>query len=67
MAAYKAIYKCKQCNEKILDEDVVFNNIEKAIKKIAGTVMTHTCENNSGSRKIGVLEHIGFWEKKLQS
>lgn len=64
MAHLKAIYKCKQCNEKILDEEVAFPNIEKAMKKIALGRMTHTCENNTGSRRIGILEHVGFWEKK---
>ena len=64
MAKLKAVYKCKQCGEKILDEEVTFPNIEKAMKKIASGKTTHTCENNTGSRMIGILEHVGFWEKK---
>jgi hypothetical protein len=63
MAIYKAIYKCKLCKEIILDEDAVFHDVTKAIKKITPLNMTHKCENKTGSRKIGVLEHIGFWEK----
>jgi hypothetical protein len=64
MGILKAIYKCRQCGEKILDEDVTFKGVEKAVKKISSSVMTHTCESNTGSRKIGILDHIGFWEKK---
>lgn len=64
MALYKAIYKCKQCGEKIIDEDAIYKKLEEAIKKIKSMNTTHTCENNSGSRTLGVLELVGFWEKK---
>lgn len=64
MAVYKAIYKCKNCGEKIVDEDATFKKLQDAIKKIKATNTTHTCENSSGSRTLGVLELVGFWEKK---
>jgi hypothetical protein len=65
MAKLNAIFKCKLCNEVILDEGVVFKKLEDAVKKIKAGSHTHNCENHSASRKIGLLEHVGFYEHKL--
>ncbi len=63
MAIFKPIYKCKQCKLEILDDDAGYRSMKIALKSI-GEKTTHVCENSSGSRKIGILELIGFWEKK---
>jgi hypothetical protein len=61
---YIAIYKCKNCNEKIVDEDAKFKKLDVAIKDIKKRNITHTCESNTAGRTVGVLELVGFWEKK---
>lgn len=61
---YRAIYKCKNCNEKIVDEDATYKKLEAAIKDINKRTITHTCESNTAGRTVGVLELVGFWEKK---